>query len=282
MAITPEDIKQALEKSGYLFEQKVASLIEKLGYLTSTNKAYLDTEENKSREMDVLGTKKIFEFAAKKRIPGFCFLNCECKNSTTPFVFLSRPKGDLDKKWKPDGIYLLHDAYFQEAGRFNIARTLNAFFHLQLHTEHFATRESEKFVQVCKLIHNNKKLEAQHAGVIEGLIYPLIKSVQTWARQTEPKSYNPTCRFFFNLAVVNSKLYTMNSELPDALPVEVNFVPFIREIQTKEIKGSFLFTFITFDHLETFIQNEIEPFCNIVYRRYSESPELLEHVLLPS
>lgn len=131
-------------------------------------------------------------------------------------------------------------------------------------------------MQLCKILHNNKKLEAQHTGIIESFVYPLIKSKKVWEGQT-PKSSDEYkyCKFFFNIAVVNSDLYTINSEEENALPVKAKYVPFIREVRTKDIQGHFLITFVTLEYLKEFIENEIEGFCKKVYERYTERPELL-------
>lgn len=272
--MTPLEIKEALEKSGYLFEQRVASVIENLGFHVETNKAYLDPEENKSREIDVLAHKISFEI--ENKATGICYINCECKNTTTPFVFITRKKGFFDKLWVPDGIFLPYNKYYKEISR-NTVTELNAFYYMQLETSHFAVKEEMKAVQLCKIIQNNKKFEAQHSGVIEGFIYPLIKSKKVWEEQApksnEKKKY---CKFFFNLAVVNSKLYTVNSDLTDPIPTEVNYVPFVREIRTNEIDGRFLITFVTFEYLQQFIINNLELFCKDVYDKLIEKPELIE------
>ncbi|HZQ90365.1 MAG TPA: hypothetical protein VFA60_01075 [Terriglobales bacterium] len=50
---TAEDIVAAIKASGYLIEQEVATILEKLGFHVQTNRAYQDVEESKSREIDV-------------------------------------------------------------------------------------------------------------------------------------------------------------------------------------------------------------------------------------
>lgn len=263
--LTPEKIKELLDQSGYLFEQKVASVIEQLGFHTLTNRAYFDLEENKSREIDIVAHKSIFEIQGSPRISGICYLNCECKNSKTPYIFIMRKKGFLDKYWKPDGIFLIKD---QEDHK--------QFYTLGLEKDFFATRKEIKSVQLCKITNNGKKFEVQHSGIIENFIYPLMKSKAIWETQAPQSTFNHRyCKFFFNLAIINSAIYTINSEEENSLPIETKFVPFIREIRTNDFDGYFLTTFVTFSFLKEFIQGELEEFCKIVHRKYMENPALL-------
>ncbi len=273
--MTPQEIKDILDKSGYLFEQKVASVIGRLDYHTMTNRAFFDTEENKSREIDVVAHKSVFEIDNKFRVTGISYLNCECKNSTTPYVFITRKKGLLDKYYKPDGIFLANQEYFSR-GDNNTKKAMDGFYYLGLDKQHYATNSDNHAVQICRIIQNGSKKEAQHSGVIEGFIYPLIKSIKIWEAQTPTNTdERKYCKFFFNLAVVSSKIYTIDSEVENSLPVEQRFVPFVREIQTKDLKGQFLITFVTFEHLKDFIEKEIQGFCESVYEAYRERPELL-------
>lgn len=275
--MTPEEIKEALDKSGYLFEQKVATVIEEFGFHANTNKAFLDPEENKSREIDVVAHKEVFKIKNNINPPayGICYINCECKNSKTPLVFITRKKGDIDKNYTPNGIHLVYNYYFKSIASSRIT-PLDAFHYLQLHEHHYATKSDTQAVQICKIIQNGKKVEAQHGGIIEGFIYPLIKSQKIWEAQTprtnDEKIY---CRLFFNLVVVSSQLFTIDSNDDNAMPVETDYVPFIREIQNKDLKGKFLITFVTFSGLKKFLSTEVEDFCKKVEAIYIQKPQLL-------
>ena len=53
----PDEIIQALKKSGYLMEQVVATQLENLDFHVHTNWAFRDPDEGKSREVDVRAFK---------------------------------------------------------------------------------------------------------------------------------------------------------------------------------------------------------------------------------
>ena len=55
-----KDIKDALNNSGYLLEQRICPILEENGYYTETNVPYEDIDSGKSCEFDVLATKLEF------------------------------------------------------------------------------------------------------------------------------------------------------------------------------------------------------------------------------
>ena len=272
--LLPDQIKEILKDSGYLFEQKAASIVEKLEFDVQTNRAYQDSDEGKSREIDIVAHKTAFKIE-KFNTHGVCYLFCECKNSNTPFVFFTRKKGLLDKYFTPREFHFVHERYFKEEDTFK-STALGAFSVLGLMDHHYYTKSNIKAVQLCKIVRNNSRYEAQHSGVVEGILYPLVKSYLSLFPNT-PNSTDliKYCKLCFNIVIVNSDLYTIDTEDEDALPKKVNFVPFLREIRSNNIDGSFLITFVTFNYLEQFIKEEILGFCNIVGEKYASDDKFL-------
>lgn len=83
--VTTKEMKGAILRSGYLLEQRVEPILEKTGYVVTTNAAYPDPFTGKSREIDIeaLSAFKIsrdFDFI-------FLYLICECENNHQPLVF---------------------------------------------------------------------------------------------------------------------------------------------------------------------------------------------------
>jgi hypothetical protein len=81
-------------------EQEVATQLEAVGYHVNTNRAYEDSDEGKSREIDVLATKRI-AYNEKEKLAAFVEIIAECKNSANPFVFVGRPKNQTDNQRAP-------------------------------------------------------------------------------------------------------------------------------------------------------------------------------------
>jgi len=89
--ISPEEMKEAVWKSGYLLERRVATLLRKAGFKVATNKVIRDQETDKSLEYDVCSYKEIpvFETGSYGIYPT---LICECKNNSQPIVFFVQEK----------------------------------------------------------------------------------------------------------------------------------------------------------------------------------------------
>lgn len=60
MCLTTKDILTAVNDSGYLFEQEVASILGNNKFYIQTNVAFNDEDEGKSREIDVVGYRRFF------------------------------------------------------------------------------------------------------------------------------------------------------------------------------------------------------------------------------
>lgn len=273
--ITPEGIKDILEKSGYLFEQKAASIIEKFGFHVQTNKAYKDSDSGVSREIDIVAHKKVFEFE-KFQAKGICYLFCECKNSSTPFVFLTRKKAALDKYYAPGEFQ-----FFNEGFQFDKGEIIGVFEHLNLSENQYYTKSESKAVQFCKIIRNGKKAEAQHSGVVEQILFPLIKAfLDLYPNTSKSNELGRFCKLTFNIVIVNSDIYKMNTEDEMAQPEKVNYIPFLHEIKSGNTEGIFLVTFVNFNYLEQFIKKEVLEFCELIKERYNMNHDLLLPVSL--
>ncbi len=70
---TVADVTKFLKKSGYIFEMEMAKALRSKGYKTLQNRYFLDLEENKKREIDIIASKEVNDI----RI----YLVIECKQS---------------------------------------------------------------------------------------------------------------------------------------------------------------------------------------------------------
>jgi hypothetical protein len=105
-----EQIKDVLEKSGYLLEQRICPIIEKYDYLATPNRQFQDPETNKPKEIDVEATKLNFLDDKNFRDTFETTLLISCKNNTTPVIFFSQNLlllpllGHVTIEGYPDGI----------------------------------------------------------------------------------------------------------------------------------------------------------------------------------
>ena len=87
----------AIQRSGYLLEQRILPIFEKFHYAIDLNAIFPDPETGKSREIDIKAfcMKKIFDTD-----DFYNFLNinllCECENNKQPSLFFIRDYYDYE------------------------------------------------------------------------------------------------------------------------------------------------------------------------------------------
>ena len=113
---TEDDIVKALSKSGYLLEQQVANKLEALSHYVWTNEAFQDVDEGKSREIDAKARKQFFH-SDELNISGWTEIIAECKNMSSPLVFIGRDKSDVDHGKTPSEIVFPSSEYHKPLKR---------------------------------------------------------------------------------------------------------------------------------------------------------------------
>jgi hypothetical protein len=82
-------MRDAIQQSGYLLEQRVEPIIAESGYYVETNAVYQDPDTNKSREIDIRAIAGI-KIHRKEESFIFPMLLCECENNSQPVVFFTK------------------------------------------------------------------------------------------------------------------------------------------------------------------------------------------------
>ena len=113
----------ALDSAGHLLEQQVATQLADLGYSVSTNRAFTDADEGKSRELDVYAYKELLR-RDDKRLRVALYLLVECKNTAAPLAFLTRPVPGL-RRPPEEVLFTLHsrEEEYVEHGKTYVRRT---------------------------------------------------------------------------------------------------------------------------------------------------------------
>ena len=257
-----EEILAALRKSGYLMEQEVATELENLGFNVSTNWAFEDSDDGKSREIDVRGIRRV-AVNEEAKINAFIELIVECKNSANPFVFIGRPKNLMDEGYVPQELVFplaKHHEYITPDHR--TYRNTDPFFHLGFDRVHYGTLASNKAVQFCRINRKNKTWEANHGGLFNSMFYPLAKAVTTRKKDFARDQRNGSWRdfwFFMPIVVTSGQVYYVDSSDSEPSPQEQDFVNFRREIRSGELQGTFAVDFVRQNRIAEFYDQCIQP-----------------------
>ncbi|MEK6437485.1 hypothetical protein [Pseudonocardia sp. T1-2H] len=87
MGATPSDseILAALDRSGFLLEQRVAAELEAAGFGVRISAAYMDPDLQKTREIDIIAARRVTDRGGHKR-HAWLIITVECKSTPLPHI----------------------------------------------------------------------------------------------------------------------------------------------------------------------------------------------------
>jgi hypothetical protein len=277
---TPEEISEALERTGFLLEQEVARSLRDLGLHSSTGVAYQDPDEGKSREIDVLAMRTAHIDRDKLIVVNYEIL-CECKNTQWPFVLIGPPTMGGDFLREPPGYTFpvphlglpLDPEESSEVSRYILEP---AFRVLGLADRHYYA-ESLRAVQIVRLHRRSNKWQADNEGLFDSIIYPIAKALlaRKEANRVDPPPQSgqlALVHLCFPTVITSGRLYFVDATDEHSVPKEVSHVILLREIRTVNTSGHFMIDFVTKDGLSSFVQNKVQPFVEAVVQRVASLP----------
>jgi len=277
---TEDQIIAALEASGYLFEQDVATRLSSLGYHVETNYAFQDHDLEKSREIDVRAIQRI-AVNEEAKLQFFVELLVECKDFDSPLVFLERPKNARELNPSDPKEYVFPFRVMEQRLDAKTFREVPAFQHLKLQEHHYYLREPNKATQFSKIVRKGSEWSANHEGIYDSLVLPLAKLLEARRADVLPSARGREWRavwFFFPMVVVRDHLYSYDLSGPARKLERRGRVSFVRHLDSEKLKGHYLIDFVTYESLEHFITDEVSTFCAPVKRLVEQEPTAFNNV----
>ena len=256
---SPEAIVTALKKSGYLMEQEVATQLEKLGFTVWTNWAFEDSDEGKSRELDIRAIKRVAH-NEEKHLDVFVEILVECKNSVNSYVFIGRQKNQPDIQNVPKELVFPISKYEMrkkiDANSTQI-KAKDAFFHLGFDKTHYDFVRKYKAVQFCRIDRKGKGWIANHGGLYDAIFYPMAKAVAV--RRKDILRPKRPFWLFIPIVVLSGDIFYVESTESDPVLNAKDYVTFKREIRSENLNGTFTVDFVRQKQLELFFSNCVDP-----------------------
>lgn len=226
----------------------------------------MDLDEDKSREIDVRAIKEIFRDETKK-VQVFVELLVECKDFGSPLVFLERAKNAREKDYSEPNEYIFPKARYKEQINHNSYRENHPFRHFNLGENHYYFKEPNKATQFSKIYRKSSNWFANHEGIYDSLILPQAKLLEF--RKKEVASF---CRgrdwkgiwLFFPMVVLRDNLFSYDLSGPERQLKEKARVSFVRQLDSSNLKGSYLTDFVTYSHLSDYVCVDIAQFSTSV------------------
>ena len=276
---THEQILAALEQSGYLFEQEVADRLEALDFHVDTSWAFLDADQEKSRELDVRGIKRVFHDEINK-LSVFVELLVECKAFENPMVFLQRPKNERELQNSAPIEYVFPVMQYRKQVSENSYQEVPAFKHLNLSQHHYYYKEALKATQFSKIIRKGKEWGANHEGIYDALILPLAKALECQRRESMKLNLSNGWKYvwlLFPIVVLRDGLFAIDVSSAQRELKSKERVSFVRHLESGNVKGFYLTDFVTCAHLDDYISNEVQLFINQIISLCTDEQNTILH-----
>jgi hypothetical protein len=292
---TIDEIKAAVESSGYLLEQRVCPVVESHRFLTTPNEQYTDQDTGKSREIDIhainmdsLGDddfSNIFE----------TILLIECKNNSTPAVFFSHENplpsvGRVVVNGYPDGISVPEDQlsdgiYRVTATSENVAAIEQYFAFEEFHHNYQAKWIARQFCQMKpKVIAKGSPNESvewslSHEGLYES-IDSLAKATEYFSKRLREgvdcfdEETQEGCihlGIVYPILLFSGQIYECRISKDQYELCEQSHLVFYRTIRSRTIESTF--------HIDVIREEHLPRLLNVVKSERSKISQILEENL---
>lgn len=253
---TPEDIITALERTGFLLEQRAAQQLEAAGFHVLINDAFPDPDEEKSRETDVLGEIS----TAKTGLSAHGTVLIECKNYSNPVILIGR---ESSESWAPvDTCFPTFDPFsFGYPGR-----RVNMPIHHQLGlVRAVADGQAEIFTgnQIVLMSRKQNKWVTENSSVYDSVLYPLLKARQHEVK-SQPGSWGgppwmyPGVSYCFPVLLVSGDVYTVAMRSTEEPKVaKAKWAILKRVFHLKETRTTLYTDVVSFGHFNEYIKKRI-------------------------
>lgn len=280
--ISDDQVSEAVEKSGYPLQYKVASLLRPL-FWTQEEWSFLDRQTGELRTTDLLATRPLFEYEKWKgtRIRPELNLIIECKQSQLPYVFfLSKELGWVSHFPMFAGLFQ-HDIELTTDDDPS-TWTLPLLQVLDME-EHPFVKEVPAFSTLfSKTVRKGEKLELSGTEAFQGLVLPLLKALHHFSRVHSPSETAMyfDCHMVLGLGVLDAPMVAVR--MTDA-GYQLEMVPWVRVVRHEgdqledwpRTGKLYAIDIVHKDFLVTFVEQHLLPFA----QTFSERALLQQRVL---
>ena len=230
---TADDIKDALNRTGFLLEYHVAQILRRREFSVNISRAYPDPETGKSREIDVFAD---IERDAKRQpvdITISAELIIECKNSSGPFVLV----GDHGEDFvgMDDNVILSFDPL-----RLNFPKAMHKAVEYDLHLDALPgapVKDDFTGYQLLRINRQNGAWKADNNAVYDSILYPLAKALFHRVDVNNEDDENvelqwryPFLTYLFPIIVTSGQVFTVDVTSGE---------PEVSEVKWARVKRSF-------------------------------------------
>jgi len=252
-SITLDEMRQAINRSGYFIEQRVKVALEKEGYYVETNRAYPDPGTNTSREYDIFAIKPFRLFRGE---PGglASVIVCECQNNGQPVTFFgSDPPFTLmfQEGVKCSGLPVV-------VWNRNGFQSLSSVFRFETLFHQYRSPVAKQY---CSFFapRNKGGWVASHPDEQHQSFTTLVNAVETVVSQHYDNNLEPPhpavdLQIYYPLLVLQGGLYRARQSRRDVMLREAKYVQFLRQFWRNGQPSAYQIDVIQESHLRAYLK----------------------------
>lgn len=270
--VTDVAVLEAIARSGYPLQTVVA---EKLAaeFHVREEWSYLDRDSQGLRNMDVLASRRLFEFhGSQPRVQPQLNLLIECKKSELPFVFFA----NRHKPWIQNFPIVagLKSANIELVTDDDLSTYTLPVLHALGLDNHAFVKDVPVSSTFSKCGRAGKQLELSGEDAYKGIVLPLIKAAAHFEQAESPR---PTFLYFnahlvVPIAVLDAPMVLL--ETTNAQPV-ARLTPWVRVARHEYDKDTedwrrdrlWALDIVHVDYLDTYVKEHLQPFAEEFSRR---------------
>lgn len=272
--ISNKQMRDAIQQSGYLLEQRVEPIIAESGYYVETNPVFYDPDTKKSREIDIRAIAGI-EIHRKEMSFIFPILLCECENNSQPVVFFTkespvsftycedlRVSGIPAKFWDKDGFISLAEftrmEKFQHYCKGEIATQYCNFQLKKDRSSWMALHDEEQHDTLNKLI--------------KAVDYEVAEHFKSWALPQEEEEERVNIQIYYPVLILQGALYSAYLKNNRLILRKVKHIQFRKELYSthKNEVETYQIDVIVGNYLPRYlemIESEVEKIKRVLQRK---------------
>jgi hypothetical protein len=272
--ISINQMEEAIKKSGYLLEYRVASILSKERYFVEANPVFPDPETKKSREFDI---SAISATRLYKKGWNFVFpvLLCECENNLQPVAFFTKESpisflhhqevkvsGIPVKFWQKDGYISFSD--FVGMGKFHhYCKGATA--------TQYCTFQLKKDQSSWIALHNEEQHDTFNK-LINVLEFEIANHFDGWVLPKDLSHEDINIQIYYPLLILQGQLYSAIVKGRNTILRKSNHIQFRKEFfstRTNEVE-TYQIDIITEGYLRSYlkmIESEINKIKNALQRK---------------
>ncbi|MFT3837355.1 MAG: hypothetical protein QM723_10210 [Myxococcaceae bacterium] len=267
--ITDAQIVAAVEHSGYPLQTVVANTL-RTEFGIHEEWSYLDGRSNELRSLDMVASRRLFDWKQHPRLRPTLNLLIECKQSNLPFIFFRAQQVPGSGFEFPTICGLAGDTIEIKSDDDRSTWTLSYPHALDLHSDPFLVQPPQCRT-FSKCVRKGSELELSGSDAYNSIVMPLIKGLRHFIAREKPVS---TAVYFdahiaLGLAVVDAPMIAVDITPSGA---EFEAAPWIRvlrheyESDTEKVDRDRMWTLdvVHKDFLSKYISNFAKPFAERV------------------